>query len=54
MAQAASLPVRLRELGIPVEDIPMLAAEAAQQWTGRFNPRPFDETSAREIYESAW
>jgi alcohol dehydrogenase len=54
MAQAASLPVRLRELGIPVEDIPMLAAEAAQQWTGRFNPRPFDETSAREIYEAAW
>src|SRR5579871_5198718 len=43
MAEKADLPVRLRELGVPAQDIPMLAAEAAQQWTGRFNPRPFSE-----------
>ncbi len=54
LAEAADLPARLRTLGVPQHDVPMLAAEAAQQWTGRFNPRPFDEASAREIYESAW
>jgi len=54
MAEAAGLPVRLRDLGVPPDDVPMLAAEAAQQWTGRFNPRPFDEAAAREIYESSW
>jgi alcohol dehydrogenase len=54
MAETAGLPVRLRDLGVPVEDVPMLAAEAAQQWTGRFNPRPFDESVAREIYAVAW
>jgi alcohol dehydrogenase len=54
MARAADLPVRLRDVGVPERDLPQLAAEAAQQWTGRFNPRSFDETSAREIYELAW
>jgi alcohol dehydrogenase class IV len=54
MAQTADLPVRLRDLGVSPQDVPALAAEAGQQWTGRFNPRPFDETAAREIYESAW
>jgi alcohol dehydrogenase class IV len=54
MARSADLPLRLRDLGIPAQDVPGLAAEAAQQWTGRFNPRPFGESAAREIYESAW
>jgi alcohol dehydrogenase len=54
MAVNADLPVRLRDLGVPEQDVPILAAEAAQQWTGRFNPRPFAEASAREIYELAW
>jgi alcohol dehydrogenase class IV len=33
--------------------LPRLAHEAASQMTGRFNPRPFDETAARELYERA-
>jgi hypothetical protein len=32
----------------------MLAEAAAEQWTGTFNPRPFDASGAREIYEMAW
>jgi hypothetical protein len=32
----------------------MLAGEAAEQWTGKFNPRPFDAKAAQEIYRSAW
>ena len=32
----------LRELGVDRADISALAADAATQWTGTFNPRPFD------------
>jgi hypothetical protein len=31
-----------------------MAEEAATQWTGRFNPRPFDSAAALEIYQSAY
>ena len=31
-----------------------LARQAAGQWTGTFNPRPFDARGALEIYEMAW
>ncbi len=54
LAQAAGLPTRLRDAGVDPEHIPALADAAAQQWTGRFNPRPFDATGAREIYECAF
>ena len=32
----------LREIGASAADIPALAADAATQWTGTHNPRPFD------------
>lgn len=51
---AAGLPASLRDLGIAAADIPALAADAATQWTGTHNPRPFDETAARALYERAW
>ncbi len=35
-------------------DLPALAAEAATQWTGRFNPRPLDAVGALEVYECAY
>jgi alcohol dehydrogenase class IV len=54
MAEAAGLPVSLRDLGIPAAALPELAAEASQQWTGKFNPRPFSTAAAQEIYESAY
>ena len=31
-----------------------LAGEAAEQWTGRFNPRPFDIRGALEVYQCAF
>jgi len=32
----------------------MLANEAAEQWTGQFNPRPFDIKGALEVYQCAF
>jgi len=45
---------RLRDAGVAETDMPVLAAEAATQWTGEFNPRAFDESSALEIYRCAF
>ena len=54
MAGAAGLSGRLRDLGVPQDALPALADEAATQWTGRFNPRPFSADGALEIYQSAY
>jgi alcohol dehydrogenase len=54
LACAGRLPARLRDLGVPGEDLPLLAADAGAQWTGTFNPRPFDAIAAMELYERAW
>jgi alcohol dehydrogenase len=54
LARAGGLPATLRELGVAREDIPALAADAAGQWTGTFNPRPFDANAARELFERAY
>jgi alcohol dehydrogenase len=50
LAEMAGLPGGLREAGVPEEALPRLADEAGQQWTGKFNPRPFDAAAALEIY----
>jgi alcohol dehydrogenase len=50
-AGEAGLASTLRSFGVPKEDLPRLSEEAAQQWTGKFNPRPLN---ALEIYECAW
>jgi alcohol dehydrogenase len=47
------LPRGLRSSGVTESDIPALAAEAASQWTGRFNPRPVAETEFRAFYQQA-
>jgi alcohol dehydrogenase len=54
LARAGGLPSRLRDDGIPKEDFPTLALEASKQWTGTFNPRPFDESAALEVYRCAY
>jgi alcohol dehydrogenase len=54
LARAAGLPARLAESGVHPGDLPELAAAAAEQWTGRFNPRPFGFDSALEIYRCAF
>jgi alcohol dehydrogenase len=53
LAAAGNLPRTLRDAGASASDLPQMAREASEQWTGRFNPRPFDEQGAREIYECA-
>jgi len=54
LAVAGDLPRGLRGAGVPESDLPALADEAAQQWTGRYNPRPFDAAGARELYRAAF
>jgi alcohol dehydrogenase len=54
LARAGRLPVTLRELGVAREDLPALAEDAATQWTGTFNPRPFDVTAALALYDNAY
>jgi alcohol dehydrogenase len=54
LARTASLALTLRETGVEAADLPALAAQAAQQWTGGFNPRPLDTAGALEIYTAAF
>jgi alcohol dehydrogenase len=54
LATRAGLPTRLSAADIPRNDLPALAAAAAQQWTGKFNPRPFDAAGALEVYQCAY
>jgi alcohol dehydrogenase len=53
-ARAAALPRTLRDAGVPESLLPELAVDASKQWTSRFNPRPFDQASALEIYRCAY
>lgn len=53
LASAAGLGMRLADSGVEESHLPELAEQAAQQWTGTFNPRPFDAAGALEIYKMA-
>jgi alcohol dehydrogenase len=53
LAEAAGMPMTLREAGIGEGALPRLAEDAGTQWTGKFNPRPFDAAGALEIYQWA-
>ena len=54
LTQAGGLRMSLGAAGVPHADLPTLAGEAAQQWTGGFNPRPFDQAGAMEVYQWAY
>ncbi|HEV7746497.1 MAG TPA: iron-containing alcohol dehydrogenase [Pyrinomonadaceae bacterium] len=54
LATAGGLNRTLGGVGVPLADLSMLAEEAAEQWTGRFNPRPFDSKGALEVYQCAF
>jgi alcohol dehydrogenase class IV len=54
MAVVGGLPRGLRGAGVVEADLKQLADEAAQQWTGRFNPRAFDAAGALELYRTAF
>jgi alcohol dehydrogenase len=48
---ATDLPVRLSDCGVPRDAIPMLAEEAARQWTAQFNPRPLSAADFATLYQ---
>jgi alcohol dehydrogenase len=54
LSAAGGLPRRLRDARVPDADLARLAGEAAEQWTGRFNPRAFDAAAALRLYERAY
>jgi len=51
---AAGLCQNLEQLRVEFERLPELAAAAAEQWTGTFNPRPVDQPTLLEIYQTAF
>lgn len=53
LAELAGLPGSLKEAGVPEEALTRLSEDAGSQWTGKFNPRPFDSAGALEIYQRA-
>jgi alcohol dehydrogenase class IV len=54
LARAGGLPRSLRELNVDRNTFGELAADAATQWTGTCNPRPFDAAAAAHLYERAY
>jgi alcohol dehydrogenase len=53
LLRSAGLPGRLGECGVSRGILPLLAEEAAGQWTGKFNPRPVGEAELLALYEAA-
>lgn len=49
-----NLPARLRDCHISETELPDLAEEAAQQWTGKFNPRTVGVEDLLELYRKAY
>jgi alcohol dehydrogenase class IV len=54
LAEIGGLRNNLRSAGVSESELPELAADAATQWTGTFNPRPLDIEGAIEIYRCAY
>jgi alcohol dehydrogenase len=54
LAAAGGLESSLSAAGVKRDHLPALAEEAAMQWTGGFNPRPFDLSGALEVYQWAY
>jgi alcohol dehydrogenase len=50
----AGLQTRLAECGVEPDKLPQLAAAAATQWTGKFNPREVNEHSLLRLYKAAF
>jgi alcohol dehydrogenase len=54
LTSAAGLPQSLKECGVSNTILHLLAEEAGQQWTARFNPRPAGEADLLKLYQAAW
>jgi alcohol dehydrogenase len=50
----AGMPNSLAECGVERARIPVLAEEAARQWTAAFNPRPVEKNEFVKLYEAAF
>ncbi|MBL8849125.1 MAG: iron-containing alcohol dehydrogenase, partial [Planctomycetaceae bacterium] len=46
-------PTSLKDCGVDPALVPKLAAEATEQWTGKFNPRPVAASEFEELYQCA-
>jgi alcohol dehydrogenase len=53
-ATKAELASRLSDCGVEREKLPQLAADAAKQWTGGFNPRKVGEAELLALYQAAY
>ena len=53
LIQQSSLASRLTDCGVSEDQLSDLAVGAAEQWTGKFNPRPVDTESLLELYRQA-
>lgn len=53
LMRIAELPTRLSDCGVSSTILPILALEAAEQWTGKFNPIPVGEAELLRLYEMA-
>jgi alcohol dehydrogenase len=53
LMKAAGLPTRLSACGVSAGIFEVLADEASQQWTGKFNPQPVGEAELLALYEAA-
>lgn len=54
MLSCAGLPQSLKECGVSESILPLLAEEANEQWTARFNPRTVGQPEILGLYRSAW
>ena len=53
LLEIASVPSRLRDLGINHDALPALATAAATQWTAQFNPVEVGQPELADLYQSA-
>jgi alcohol dehydrogenase len=53
VSRRAGLAGTLTECNILRSDLPQLAAAAAKQWTGKYNPLPLTESDFQKLYEAA-
>jgi alcohol dehydrogenase len=54
LVELAGQPTRLRDCGVSEGILSLLAVEASEQWTARFNPRPATEADLLDVYNAAW
>lgn len=54
ITQHSGLATRLEPQGVSADQLPMLAADAAKQWTARFNPRTVEVEDLLTLYQQAF